>query len=83
MWRIGRPSQLKGAGGQGPGESPSSTGRTQTKLSRRKTALFRLRMAARTASAVREVDGVRWCQGRLRGRHRLQRGKSWWRAAAE
>jgi hypothetical protein len=45
--------------GSEPGQRPSSTGRTQTKLSRRKTALFRLRMAARTAGVVREVDGVR------------------------
>jgi hypothetical protein len=55
----GRPFQLKGAGGQGPGQLPSSTGRTQAKLSWRKTALFRLRLVARTTRAAWEADGVR------------------------
>jgi hypothetical protein len=64
---IGRPFQPKGAGGQDTGEIPGEltpkkelpleqtlqrpTGRTQVKPSRRKTALSRLRLAARTAGA--------------------------------
>jgi hypothetical protein len=59
LLRIGRPSQLKGAGGQSQEESLGSTDRIQTKPSRRKTALFRVQLTARTVSALKKVDGVR------------------------
>jgi hypothetical protein len=55
----GRLPQPKGAGSWRRGESPSQPTQPQKKLSRRKTASFSRRKAARTAGTDRKTDGVR------------------------